>query len=73
MTADTTRVESHEAVEADFIANPEEAAQAIRLAMELAQQAPPPVQMMMMPQQGQMMMPGQNPLAGPTVWGYAAK
>ena len=85
VTADTARVESHEAVEADFIANPDEAAQAIRLAMELTQQAPPPIQMMMMgpsaqvmqtmPQQGQMMMQGQYmPAAAPAAaWGYSAK
>ena len=34
-TADSVRVESHEAVEATFLRNPDEAADAIRLAMQL--------------------------------------
>ena len=45
VSSSSAHVESHEAVEAEFLKHPEEAAEAIRIAMMLARQAPP-VQMM---------------------------
>jgi hypothetical protein len=47
VTDSYARVESHEAVEAEFLRSPDVVAKAIKLAMELSRQAPP-VQMMMM-------------------------
>ena len=46
VTSDYARVESHEAVECQFLKHPEEAAEAIRTAMMLARQTPPVQQMM---------------------------
>ena len=63
VTDSYARVESHEAVEAAFLLNPDEVAEAIKLAMELARQ-PPPMQMMMAPPPGPTIAMGVPTVAG---------